>query len=275
MENKIPAVRALLAVLTPKIMRCTEPLSIRAVRDCLYGLQGTRETLFLSFLQRQIRSADLRKCTVQELFSFRRNLVLSFDMLKNTPKTSIKKWEIINNLIAAEISTRKNSENSENIGNNENNENGEECSLRSVNEERMFRVAEKLFEDFGYELSSNSLILDLFPGNFVVKIPINNPYKIDYILINIEIDNEINGIVSKEKKKRFLQLRDDYIRSKGIFIIRMKHLKISNMTDNDIVLWLNESVSDILKSVNHAFSPKVIRVEKPYIASEINEEEEN
>lgn len=177
-------------------------------------------------------------------------------MLKNTPKSKIKKWEIINNLIAAEIITRPNYR--------------KECSLQSVNEERMFRVAEILFGDFDCELLSNSLILDLFEGDLVLKIPKNIRNKIEYLYINIEIDGDNKRKEKKEEKKRFLLLRDNYIVSKGIFIRRIKDLKLSYMTDDDLIIWLNSVVMDILKDLNLELKMK----EVPRMRGGMGKEEE-
>jgi hypothetical protein len=96
-------------------------------------------------------------------------------------------------------------------------------------------------------ISSNEYLSSPFESDILVRVPKppipnsipnpdsnfnpNGPSRSDYAIINIEVD----GIYHKlEKKKWFCMLRDKYLKSQGVIIIRIEASVLGRMKDEEL-----------------------------------------
>jgi hypothetical protein len=110
-----------------------------------------------------------------------------------------------------------------------------------IQEKRMYTIAKKLFQNSSILVSVNKDILGLFECDLVLHVPLTSDTQT--LMINVEIDGLLHN---REKKKRFCMLRDRYMITQGVAVVRIRSASLRNMTDKDVEEWLLERVADVL-----------------------------
>jgi hypothetical protein len=134
--------------------------------------------------------------------------------------------------------------------------NGDEyCNIvgyQSKEARKVHDICLDIFQERGIEVDSNVYLFDLFESDLVIYIPLihkkltlKNIKQIDTIL-NIEID----GIYSKSKKKlAFCRMKDECLKSKGVFVSRIDALRVSDMTVKEVKKWLLREVKGVYEQL--------------------------
>jgi hypothetical protein len=109
----------------------------------------------------------------------------------------------------------------------------------------MYKVSAKALEKSGVLVSANEHLFDLFESDVVVRIPRDGG---DCLIVNIEVDG-VHHL--REKKKRFCMLRDEYLKSKGVVVMRVTVSRLREMKDEEVEDWVLDKVASAMLSVVH------------------------
>jgi hypothetical protein len=242
MSSDSGEVRALLSALLPKVQSCKESLNAQAVGNALYGLQGSLRSLlsrplvdflFLHFLKLVAPSPSLQLLSIVDMVSLGQGVVLSLPALRDSLSDGeYMKWEETSALLCGELVTRQH-------------EGHSRGGFRSNAERRMYNVSAKALEKSGLLVSSNEHLFDLFESDVVVRIPRDGG---DCLIVNIEVDG-VHHL--REKKKRFCMLRDEYLKSKGVVVMRVTVSRLREMKDEEVEDWVLDKVASAMLSVVH------------------------
>ena len=114
--------------------------------------------------------------------------------------------------------------------------------VRSTNEGRVHSVVKTLLENSKILVSFNGYLFGLFETDLVLKIPTGD--NIGHFFLNIEM----TGVYHKQQKReRFCAIRDRYLRSIGVIIVRVDSLKLRQMDDGDLMMWFLLQVDEATK----------------------------
>jgi hypothetical protein len=107
----------------------------------------------------------------------------------------------------------------------------------------MHRIAMKSFQDTAIKVYHNVDLFDLFNSDIALHIPFDDSINgHTHTIINIEVD----GIHHKnEKKIMFCERKDKYLKSRGVFVLRMDVSRMNQMKDIELKEWILRSISMI------------------------------
>jgi hypothetical protein len=134
-------------------------------------------------------------------------------------------------------------------------------SFRSKEEEKIVSIIKKTFSELSVSVSLNDRILNIFENDIVLSIAVDDVYPAwngekrsnhernlnvdknenkERLILNIEID----GLNYKnEKKIRYRNLRDVYLKSQGISIVRVQASDIRKVKELEFSQWLIRMVT--------------------------------
>ena len=147
--------------------------------------------------------------------------------------------------------------------------------LKSNYERNMYREIWKIFQNTDVSISSNEHLFNIFESDFILRVPFSgikmikindnksiikikkgkNELIIDknvenYFTINIEVD----GIHHRrEKKKLFCERKDEYLRSRNVYVYRIDYIndinyKSTYYINEELKLWLLNCVDETVKN---------------------------
>jgi hypothetical protein len=90
--------------------------------------------------------------------------------------------------------------------------------------ERMHKIAKKRFEDTGVEVRSNVQLFHLFESNVIIRIQSDGDRS--DTTINIEVND-----IDHENGRTFCERKDKYLKSEGVFVLRMDASRMNEMKD--------------------------------------------
>jgi hypothetical protein len=120
----------------------------------------------------------------------------------------------------------------------------ESLGFQSKIEKRMHKIAMKIAQDKAIKVHNSVHLFDLFESDITLHISsdVDNMNSQTDTIVNIEVD----GIYHRnEKKKLFCRRKDKYLKSKGVFVLRMDMSRMNQMKDVEIEKWILRSISSI------------------------------
>jgi len=128
--------------------------------------------------------------------------------------------------------------------------------FKSKEEEKIYGIIKKSFSELSVKVALNNRILNLFDNDIVLSIAVNDVYPAwngekrtnhernlnidtnenkERLILNIEID----GLTQRNDKNiRYRNLRDSYLKSKGIYIVRVQASDIRKVGELEFSRWL-------------------------------------
>ena len=226
--------RTLLSVLISKIENCDELLNFQQIGNGLYGLIGIKcdksipricHYLLSKIDQNQFSSNRLEFLRYDEILCLFQSLALSQEMLeKYLNKTDYQNYELIIQQLNDEMIIRNN------LSSYVRSRHGG-CNI----EKRLEMIIRKMITNSDIELAVGKYLLNLFEGDLILKIPQKSDNIKNYSIVNIEIDG-MNHL--HPTKKRFCSLRDNYLKSKNILVVRIEAHTLRNLSDRKIKDWI-------------------------------------
>jgi hypothetical protein len=253
MSSDCSEVRDVLSSLAIKVRTCREDLDAQAVGNALYGLQGvtwinsTPDFLsLLSFLHQQIHmivdnfsqlapleGLSRSSIVTRELVTLSQSLTFLLpeisEFLNNKDRADLERSNI---MIKDELACRKRDGDKFYIS----------LGYQSKAEKRMCKIVMKISENTTIEVQNNTYLFDLFESDITLSIPYNGDSMNNntYMIMNIEVD----GIHHKnEKKILFCSRKDKYLKSKGVFVLRMDVSRMNQLKDIELEEWILRSIS--------------------------------
>lgn len=231
-------VTSTISALVPLIYTCQEPLDVRHIGNGLYGLQGVgsqpgtsllMDYLFKQFDQLSTSTSDYNGMKTDELFYLCQILTLTLPEIEQALGGKSDKWKNALTSINTKLVRRRDSE--DKFFNPR--------KIRSNNEQFVHSAASTLFQNSKILMSFNGFLFGLFETDLVLKIPTAN--RPEGLYLNIEL----SGIYhERRKRKRFMELRDKYLQSKGVIIERVDILLLRQMEEGELMKWLLSKVTD-------------------------------
>jgi len=258
----------LLSRLAIKIHLYKENLSVQDVGNALYGLQGinrisknTDLILVITFLCIQVKNIvdkslssgppagtlsmvqpssqptikpssqpSMQPCT-KDLVTLCQSLVLILPELGTIISTEkYKELRKMNVFLTNELALRR--------------QKGDvyykQLDFQSRAEKRMFGMVNKACRNKDIKIQLNSYLFDLFESDIILTIPSTDEY--EEIIINIEVD----GIhhIREKKKMTFCKRKDQYLKSKGVFVSRIDTFMMNDMKDIELEEWISQAISE-------------------------------
>ena len=216
----------LLDALQPIIDRSESSLSIQEVANALYGLQGMTGTAsgqsIISYLLSQSCLND--DMTKRELITLGQSVYLMLPILSGT--RGYEGWEKVKNSISMKLSLKRA-------------EVHHATSGQSAAELRIQDIASSTFDGSNVLFTSNEYLCDVFECDLVLQL-VNtcmsgNEGDSSILKINIEVDGVFHEL---ERKKRFCRLRDAYLRSKHVSVMRISVAHLETLDDAAVKKWL-------------------------------------
>ena len=157
------------------------------------------------------------------------SVALSLPALQGSlEKDDYRKWEAVGMLLGTELSSRG--------GKSLTTKN-----FRSNAEKRVHTVLARAFDKSNVVLTSNEYLFDLFEADMVFRVP--SATGMTSLVMNIEV----NGIHHlREKKKRFCALRDEYLKSRGVVVIRIEVSALRDISDEELRSWILDRLASEL-----------------------------
>jgi hypothetical protein len=226
MKGDHPEVLSMLLAITKRI---EGPLSARALGMSLYGINGLLETpearpLLHLILKHALKIEDCDFKSPIAAQSLGQAICYALPSLRRTmDEKKMRQWEerlnaMRRNFKRFEIKADK------------------ETTAQFV-EKGAFNVIVDALKDTDIIAFSRTYLCDFFECDIVLTIPATEEK--EAIVINIEIDGNNHA---EQKKLRFTNLRDVYLRSRGVIVIRLDDIKAKTM-------WSGELRDSILNAV--------------------------
>jgi hypothetical protein len=151
---------------------------------------------------------------------------MTLPILREALKDEYNKWENIELILIDELTKRRSDSNSF----------CQPGNPRSSSEKRVFNMARKTFENSSISVSSNEYLFNLFEDDIILRIPMANGTSPTHsVIVNIEVDGRHH---LQERKKRFCMLRDKYLKSQGVYIVRIDVSFLLKMKEDDSLILL-------------------------------------
>jgi hypothetical protein len=124
-------------------------------------------------------------------------------------------------------------------------------NFQSDVERRVFDIAKLALANLSISVTSNEFLFSIFEGDLVLRVPIaNETSSIQSNSSNLIINIEVDGVHHRrEKKKRFCNLRDKYLKSQGVVIERIEANKLRRMRDKEVREWIEERVANAQQTI--------------------------
>jgi hypothetical protein len=247
MSSDNAEVRSLVRALSGQVERCKEPLSAQAVGNALYGLVGVLgvdegRVLGLHMMRTLLGLHRNRVLVSSDCVFLGQSVVMVFPFLKNhLTEEEVKECERI--ISDIEIKSHALEEDGDSITN---------VSFQSRSEQHMHSATVKALAGSKLRVSHNELLFGLFECDIVVRVPCavdacieeggrgdgRDPVgerKEESLVINIEVDGVHHR---REKKKRFCNMRDEYLVSREVVIERMEISTLLAMSEQEVEEWV-------------------------------------
>jgi hypothetical protein len=241
MKGDSEEARAVLKALVPRVYGCTGIVRVREISNAVYGLQGMinqlETSLLIDFLIKKMEEAiseteQLTRLPTSELFHLCQMLTLVFSDPAVSTNLAAPKWSSIMALANRELIGRRDNEDPFFTPG----------KVRSTNEGRVHSVVKTLLDKSKILVSFNGYLFGLFETDLVLKIPTGD--SVGHFFLNIEMI----GVYHKpQKRERFCAIRDRYLRSRGVIIVRADSLKLRQMDDGDLMMWLLLQIDEATK----------------------------
>lgn len=241
MKGDSEETRAVLKALVPRVYGCVGLVRVREISNAIYGLQGMinqlETSLLIDFLVRKMEEAiketgQLTRLPTSELFHLCQMLTLTFSDTSASKGLVESKWLKIVALATRELKGRRDNDDPFFTPG----------KVRSTNEGRVHSVVKTLLENSKILVSFNGYLFGLFETDLVLKIPTGD--NIGHFFLNIEM----TGVYHKQQKReRFCAIRDRYLRSIGVIIVRVDSLILRQMDDGDLMMWLLLQIDEATK----------------------------
>lgn len=242
MKGDSEEARAVLKALVPRVYGCTGLVRVREISNAMYGLQGMinqlETSLLVDFLVRKMEEAisetdQLTRLSTSELFHLCQMLTLTFSETSAAKGLKAAKWSSIIALATKELTGRRDNDDPFFTPG----------KVRSTNEGRVHSVVKTLLDKSKILVSFNGYLFGLFETDLVLKIPTGD--SVGHFFLNIEV----TGVYHKQQKReRFCSIRDRYLMSKGVIIVRADSLTLRQMDDGDLMIWLLLQVEESTKA---------------------------
>ena len=238
MKGTSTEVGSVISALVPLIYTGNEALDVREIGNGLYGLQGVGSQpgtpLLLDYLFKQLEqlttaTSGLNDMRTDQLFYLCQIFTLTLPEIEKSLGAKSKKWKIALELISTELKNRRDTD--DKFFNPR--------KIRSTNEEFVHSAASTLFNNSKVLMSFNGYLFGLFETDLVLKIP--SPRNPDGFFLNIELSGVYH---ERRKRKRFVELRDKHLQSKGVVIERVDILTLRQMDEGDLMKWFLSKVTD-------------------------------
>jgi hypothetical protein len=108
----------------------------------------------------------------------------------------------------------------------------------------MRNIAMKISENTTIEVQNNVYLFDLFESDITLSIPVNGDSMNNNtcMIMNIEVDGIHHN---NEKKITFCSRKDKYLKSKGVFVLRIDVSRMNQMKDIELEEWILRSISSV------------------------------
>jgi hypothetical protein len=275
-------VRTLIFALVPKIKNCIDYFDFRHLGEALYGLQGMKgkiESLSLSeyLYDHVIRlivingEYNFESISSEDLCLFTKYLMILEVNMKLTLGDKYQKWGSISILFMNEILERKKNEEKYvediiiippiNVLRKKNSL----YKFKSKEEEKIIGIIKKTFSELSVRASLNDRILNIFDNDIILSIAVDDVYPVwngekrtnhernlnidtnenkERLILNLEID----GLTQRNDKNiRYRNLRDSYLNTKGINIVRVQASDIRKVGELEFSRWLIRMVTHYIK----------------------------
>lgn len=108
----------------------------------------------------------------------------------------------------------------------------------TAEEIRVQQIAKIAADQSSAVVTSNELLFDNFQADTVLRFP----HLTGKLIVNLELDGIHHG---QDKKKRFCNLRDQYLRSQGVIVERISADRVRKMTDLEMDSWLRQILMNL------------------------------
>ena len=241
MSSKSTEVHGLLSALVPHVDSCDQAMDVRAVGSALYGLQGTTgDTPSSSLLNRllthlegtEISTAGFHDLSDHDLESISRHLALLLPLFLTRHSPS---WLRIHDVLDAERLCRQVDGRLQPF-----------VKSPTAHEQRVFECAREASKNSDSRVSMNEMLFGIFESDVVMRVPLQQEAADgECLLVNIEVD----GLHHRwGKKKRFCNLRDHLLHSKGVTVERLDDRELLTMTAQDLESWIRDAVARAVQS---------------------------
>ena len=246
MSSEHEEVTAVLAVLTPKITGYTGPMSADNIGHALYGLQNlgdTPETLILvdwlhvkleDMIQRTNQFDDVSTESLQFLC---RILVLLIPKLRISLGEKYDQWQRISDVAVEKLNERKNN----------NDQFFQIVKISTKIEKRIVGIAKNvlLLVDDAAVVSVKEDLCGLFSSDILLTIPKGANNENGDVGREFRLNIEIDGLIPTfERRKKYLALRDDYLRLHGFHVERIDMLDLMKIKDASLSSWITGRVNN-------------------------------
>jgi hypothetical protein len=242
-----------LSALAMKLTTFRKDFSTQALSNVLVGLQGiiwissTPDfASIMTFLNRQVGMTveSFSRSTEGSKKQFKGSKISTKDLVTLCqsltlflPETSIfhdmkeyKNLHILNASIMEELISRRRKGDAYH----------KPLETQSKIKERVHKIAKKRFEDTGVEVRSNVQLFHLFESNVIILIPSDGDRS------DTTINVEVNDVDHKNERKRtFCERKDKYLKSKGVFVLRMDASRMNEIEDIELVEWIMSGLESI------------------------------
>lgn len=242
MTTDCPDFTALLAFLTPKIVQFKDPFQPEEIIRALYGLQGVRtgensvqlmDWLFTKLEGARETSLDFEKLSTTDIVQLCQILTIMLPTLEGIDSA---KWVEMSDRITREVEARR----------RKSDVFFKEEKPLSTYAKRVVTVLEKYFEATDVKIVKGQELCGLFGSEILLQIPSesrgsdNRDFESD-ILVNIEITYSSDRL---DQQKKYCVLRDSYLNSKGVKVLRLTLAQAKNSKDGNLPELVTKFVED-------------------------------
>ena len=235
MRGDDPDLQLLLQALSPHVQQCMEPLSVQAVGNALYGLLDLLDSdigrhLGLYMMRKFLGFHEMGKNITPEYIPTVQIVIMTLPLLRNlmTENEITVCEEIISNV---EDMVRSSSQCEASII----------TFSGSGSDKGLLNAAVKAFKMSNVRVSHSDHVFGLFRCDILIQIPriTEAGRRADAVDNNLKIDIELDGLQRKrDKARRYVRLRDRYLRYRGVAVERIHGSKLEAMSEQEMIEWV-------------------------------------
>jgi hypothetical protein len=262
MSNEHFEVRTLLFAIIPRVKNCKGVFTAGDIGKALWGLQGlmgkVESQSLLEYFSGRVQLLDFQSLDTVDIISLSRYLTLIILLLefKVNHKEQHSKWTNVNNVLLQELKRRRTTEKGMEVTTDTLNAHALIISDADGDSGLISRCM-SVFKGSSVRIFCRRDLLVLFESDITLQVmvpdtggAILSDEKIegkestndtsDYFIINIEVDS---GKYDEMKGLRYYQQRDRYLKSKGIFTVRVRSVDLKSTGPSILDSWLLRMVS--------------------------------
>ena len=184
------------------------------------ALPGLLDSLLRLSVNITANTAELDSPSISRYRSLSRSIKFTMMLFKRIIKSDIEKWIKLDDLISDQLRNAREVKTTRE-------------SPFTPEEIRVQRIAAIASAESSAEVTANELLFDNFQADTVLRFPAIT----GKLIVNIELDGIHHN---QDKKKRFCNLRDQYLRSKGVIVERISAERVRKMSDLEMDGWLRQ-----------------------------------